>query len=361
MLGAGPEPFDDAGPVFRRHLPGDDQRCEAAQILCRQRHTEALAGVLGEDQGLVALGDQLIQSIADVGELARLAGPGIGVADLLEARDEFEYMLDAHLGAEGLQVDDSLLLGHLVAPALRGVQFDGNLRHQFRRQILQDVILLAAELQFPVALSQLVAGPVLPAVALLVVVDELQDRSQLLFVVLDRRAGQGPGAASRQLFEDVTGFVPVLDALGFVRDDKIPGPAAQLAVEVGSQALIPDEGHVGSCGPLPLPVGSRAPDDDGGEFGRPAGDLPTPLIQNTGWRDDQAGAQFAAGAQDPNCGDGLHRLAEPHVVGQQQAAVRHERAHPVPLERHQVAAPIQMLGVTPMCRGCPQDAPQAVR
>ena len=211
------------------------------------------------------------------------------------------------------------------------------------------------------ALPQLVAGPVLPAVALLVVVDELQDRSQLLFVVLDRRAGQGPGAASWQLFEDVTGFVPVLDALGFVRDDKTPDPSAQLAVEVGSQALIPDEGHVGSCGPLPLPVGSRAPDDDGGEFGRPAGDLPTPLIQNTGWRDDQAGAQFAAGAQDPNRGDGLHRLAEPHVVGQQQAAVRHERAHPVPLERHQVAAPIQMLRVTPMCRRCPQDAPQAVR
>ena len=69
----------------------------------------------------MSLSYQLLQPVLDVSQLAGLAGFRIGVADLLQASDELEHMLHADLGAERLQVDDSVLFGLVVAGALSGV------------------------------------------------------------------------------------------------------------------------------------------------------------------------------------------------------------------------------------------------
>ena len=84
----------------------------------------------------MALSSELIHAFPNVGQLGRLAGARIGVADLLEPGDELEHMLDPDLGAEGLQVDDAVPFGLVVAAALLRVQFDGDHRHQLGGQVL---------------------------------------------------------------------------------------------------------------------------------------------------------------------------------------------------------------------------------
>ena len=66
------------------------------------------------------------------------------------------------------------------------------------------------------------------------------------------------------------------------------------------------------------------------------------------WSNTLAGATTSAdsdvptGAKQPQRHDRLYRLAQPHIVREQQAMTIHQRAHSLQLERHQLAAPLQL-------------------
>ena len=255
-------------------------------------------------------------------------------------------MPDADLGAERLQIDDAVPFGLVVAVPLARVQRDRHLANLLRWKIVEHVDLLAAQLQLAVPRQQLHAGPVPLRCAWIVVIDELQYRRQLLFVILDGRPCQGPGTRSAQFLERIAGVVPVLDALRLVGYDHIPPFRAhrrrRTAAEIGAQRVVADQGDVDPRRPLPGAIGYGTTNDDGGEFRGPLVDLSAPLIQHAGRRRHQTRRDRSLRMENPQGCNGLYRLAQPHVVGQQQTIAVQQRLYTLLLEGHQLRGPTQL-------------------
>ena len=196
VLAAGLESLDDGGSLLLRRVSGDGERGELAQAVDGRLHARLAGYVLREHQRLVALRREEFDPVSDVVQLAGLAGHGVGVAYLLEPRDEFQDVAHLDFGAQFPQVDDAFLLGFFITPALPIAQFDRGHRDQLIGQVVQDLAFLAAELQFRVTPHKFGAGRVAFRAFAGVVVDELEDGRQLVLVVLDRRAGERPRALS---------------------------------------------------------------------------------------------------------------------------------------------------------------------
>ena len=149
---------------------------------------------------------------------------------------------------------------------------------------------------------------------------------EFLQPVFQRRAGQHDGVFGGQALDAARGAgFPVLDALGFVQHDQIGRPAAdRLGVAVDHVVVGDLEEGLGLVGGLAR--GQRTLDDQRRAAGEP-GDLFAPLMLERGGADDQRALDPRRARQDLGCGDGLDRLAQAHVVGEQAApgARREER------------------------------------
>ena len=120
---------------------------------------------------------------------------GSAFADLLQANDQLEHVQDTNFGAQRLQVDDAVPFGLVIAGSLSGMQVDCQLGYLLWWKVVQYITLLAPKLQLAVSIQQLRPWTKAFGRSLCVVIDELQYRGQLLFMVLNGRACQRPGAA----------------------------------------------------------------------------------------------------------------------------------------------------------------------
>jgi hypothetical protein len=149
-------------------------------------------------------------------------------------------------------------------------------------------------------------------------VEHVELAPELVEAVLHRRAGQrhaevgaqpvsGPGHLARR----------VLDCVGLVEDQRVPLHVRQ-PVCVESQHRPRREGHVH----VGIEGATRSVEARPGERGPEARDLFGPVVEDAGGRHDQGASAQAA--------QGLQRLAEPHVVGEEcpQSGVA-QRAEPV--------------------------------
>ena len=269
----------------------------------------------------------------------------VGIADLLQTRNQFKHVLDARFGAKGLQIDNALVLGPVVTFLLPGVQGNEHLRHLLGRQVIQDITLFAPELQLPVAVQQFEPRPVLSGRREAHMVYKFEDGSQLLFIILKRRSGQRPGASSLQALQGTTGCVPVLDSLRLVGNHHIPDFSPQrrsfVAAIIRPQGLITHQRHVYPCLPLPCTIGNGTPYDDGAKLRRPFFKLSPPLVQKACRSHHQYGLNQSLRTENSRRDDGLKRLAESHVVGQQDSITVDQSPHPFLLEGHELTRPFQ--------------------
>ena len=151
MFVAGLEALDDLNAVLWRGVTGYRERSKLAQMTCQRLYSGHPLDVLRENQSLVSLPGELFQPVSDVVEFAGLPGLRVRVAYLLQAGDELEYVPDANLLTERFQIDDALLFGFVIAPALAGIQLNGNYGNLLRRQVIQDVVLSPTKLQLAVS------------------------------------------------------------------------------------------------------------------------------------------------------------------------------------------------------------------
>ena len=177
------------------------------------------------------------------------------------------------------------------------------------------------------------------------VIDEFQYRRQLPFVILDGRPCQRPGTCSPQSLQRVTRIIAVLYSLSFVGDDHVPSPCpyrrAWFAASVRSQCIVAYQCNIHRRRPLPHAIERRAAYDDGGQFRRPLRYLPSPLIQQPRRRNHQARPDRFFRTQNSHCGNRLHGLAQPHIIGQQQSIIVHQCSNSILLKGHQLTGPMQ--------------------
>ncbi len=167
------------------------------------------------------------------------------------------------------------------------------------------------------------------------VVDPLDDRCQFLDAVLHRRAGEHQAIGGRQALDRQGGLGrPVLDALRLVEHDEVRGPEAN-RLQVAEDLLIIDDEDTGACGTVTLlPLGGGTVDDRDRKLGE-QGPLARPLRFERRRGDDQSTADTASAPEDVAAGDRLGRLAQAHVVGQEEVARRQEPFDALPLVRIQ--------------------------
>ncbi len=308
-------------------------------------------GPLGEDEGLVAVGGGVFEGLDEALDLGRgggeLAGDQRRVAGgLAEAEEGFEGGEDvAALGEAG----DDLLAGGgadgLVDVALLVLELAVEDGLDAGGQLGGDVLLEAAEDEGADLVAQALGGAGVAvgdgagealveggAAAEEAAVGEVELAPQLVEAVLDGGAGEGDAEAG---LDGVGGAghlaVGVLDGLGLVEDDGVPAGGGQ-GVGVEAEDGVGGEGEVGRG----VEGAAGAVVDGGAEAGAEAGDLGGPVV------DDAARADHQRAAADG--GEGLHGLAEAHVVGEHRAepgvAEEAEPAHPAALVRPQLGGQV---------------------
>lgn len=163
-------------------------------------------------------------------------------------------------------------------------------------------------------------------------IEEIHQRMQLVDAVLDGRAGQHEGVAALEALDGLARLgVPILDALRLVEHHHV-GPQARVDIqgvahhllEVGhreKRRVVAVAGQAGVAFSVHELVGQR------GE----ALDLLFPLALERGGRDGQHATRLAQPVEQRAGGDGLDRLAEAHLVGQQGAFGEGEVEHPLAL------------------------------
>ena len=146
---------------------------------------------------------------------------------------------------------------------------------------------------------------------------EVEQAPQFTQVVFHRRARQAQAVARVQLACDARGMgVGVLDVLRLVQHHQVPG-LLQPALAITLQQRIRRDhqimaGHVGG-GLVPV----LAMQHQGTEFGREAAGLAPPVAHHADWGDHEHRPVQPAGLLfHQDVGQGLQRLAQSHVVGQ---------------------------------------------
>ena len=166
-------------------------------------------------------------------------------------------------------------------------------------------------------------------------VQELDNGVDLVDPVLERRAGQDEGVAALELLYRHCGLrLPVLDALCLVENDDIGPQHREQVLAVGHHLLVVAEREEsvprirGAAGQWPTEH------HRGRQFGE-GGDLLLPFGLERSRRHHQNPLHSAKLAQQCARRDGLHGLAEPHVVGEQGALAEREVEHALDLVRQQ--------------------------
>ena len=156
------------------------------------------------------------------------------------------------------------------------------------------------------------------------VVDPLDDRRELVEPVLHRRAGQHEAVRRIQALHGECGLGrPVLDPLGLVEHDDVRRPVANDVDVTNELLVVPQEESAATRLERGAALGGRPVDDGGGRVGEEL-PLTKPLRLERGGNDEQAAADAAGVPQGVAGGNRLRGLAEPHVVGQEQASL-HEK------------------------------------
>ena len=192
--------------------------------------------------------------------------------------------------------------------------------NQQRCERLADAIEMAIADHLVVLIANLVLGEELKRRSQAMLVDELDNRHQLLQAVLERRARQDDGVGRGNAL-DAAGrpCVPVLDSLRFVEDDQIRRPPPN-QVEVKVHGVVVGDGEEARRGSVAL-LAPRAHATDHGRLAiREARDFSLPLVLERRRTDDQHTLDAELARHDLRRGNGLDRLAEPHLVGDQRAA-----------------------------------------
>src|SRR5205823_3076123 len=95
------------------------------------------------------------------------------------------------------------------------------------------VELAPPQLKLPMAFEQRRPGSICGAREIRALIDELQDRREIVELIFQRRAGHGPGALPAQLLDLAAHLrVAVLDPLGLVEHDQVPGPTPRKELRV---------------------------------------------------------------------------------------------------------------------------------
>ena len=89
---------------------------------------------------------QRLHALRDVAELGRLAAGRVHVANLLQARNQFQNVRDGQIRAVLRQTQNALFFGPVVRGALRGRQFQDEFIDLLGRQVAQHVLFFAAQL-----------------------------------------------------------------------------------------------------------------------------------------------------------------------------------------------------------------------
>ena len=219
------------------------------------------------------------------------------------------------------------------------------------RELLLHVLLATAEHDRRDTLRELVqiavaerAAPVVQLVELPVEakerteevgVQELDDGVDLVDPVLERRAGQDEGVAALELLYRSSGLrLPVLDTLGLVEDDYIGPQRSEQIFAVGNHLLVVAEGEE-RVPRIRCAAGQRAAEHHRGRQVGEGGDLLLPFGLERSRRHHQDPLDSAKLAQQCARRDGLHGLAEPHVVGEQGALAEREVENALDLVRQQ--------------------------
>ena len=302
----------------------------------------------GEDDHLLARGEHvpdallhglvlgLVQGDAHLGELGEeggVVGPARvrGDEPLREGalRIECRRAVDRHRhpGADlGRQVEHLLLQaaqGHLLHQEVEFVEVGGALRHP----------------SIVVAVGGAVAPGEADEAARRRMTDAAQEVEEVARAVGHRRARQqvdlrGPdhrGAGlvgDAEQLQDVRGALGVvLDEVRLVEDHAGPGHAVQPRGMGAQQVVVHD--HPARRAAILRPIGLSADHLDGG-IGLHEPDL-APPVQLQGGRAHHEDRALRRG--DLHGDDGLARLSEPHVVGEDRAALRDQECDPVRLVR----------------------------
>ncbi len=273
-----------------------------------------VVGFVVEQEGAVAghahvLERALQPALVDVGQVAGLAPARH------DARDDGAVFVVVHtlLRRQGHEEAAVHTLGQLrqhlgLAPA-----------QHHRRQGLLDLIQRAVADDAAGVVAQLVFIQHPPGGAQPVLVDELHDGDQLFETVLQRRARQHQRIRAGDALERTRRHrVPVLDALRLVGDDEFRRPGVD-EVGVARQHFVVDDAAEGVFGVLHLALWAQAMDD----LRRPVGEareLGFPLVLQRGGAHHQHALHAEVARHQLGRGDGLHRLAQAHLIAQQGAA-----------------------------------------
>ncbi len=159
-----------------------------------RRAIEALRnGVPNEDAVRVLGCDQPeVEPLLDLGQLGGLAGGRIEVADLLEAHDQLQHVLDTQGLTLRAKFKHALTLSAIVGRPLARRKLELDLDDLFGGQLGEDISFSPTELQLAVTVSEAIARTVMDGVRALNVIDELHDRREVVLGVLQRRPGHRP-------------------------------------------------------------------------------------------------------------------------------------------------------------------------
>jgi hypothetical protein len=188
-----------------------------------------------------------------------------------------------------------------------------------RGQCLANLLQLAVADDAAAFVALLVFVEQAPGRAEAMLVDELDDRDQLLEAVFQRRAGEHQGVGAVDALQRARGDgVPVLDALRLVDDHQVRRPGLD-QVEVAAQGFV-----VGDLAEVVLRVARLADRAQAADDRRlalaEAGDLAFPLVLERSRADHQHALGSEVARENLHRRDGLHGLAEAHLVADQRAS-----------------------------------------
>lgn len=313
-------------------------------------------GELGEDEGLFAGLADLFEHFGEAGEFAAAAGEGaffledLGgvVADLFEAGDGGEDEAAAlHAGA-AFEIDEAAVDDVFVEAAL----FAGELAVGFELELFGEVGddgaigFEAAEDEGGGEGAQLFHGALVLILldgfeeAMLEVaggaeqtgVEELHEGVEIADVIFDGGASEGDAEFGGEVTHGAGLFgVEVLDVLGFVEDDAVPGDFGKGGLVAMDEGVAGEDEIVlgGEGGEVLAAWAMGAVVEVDLELGEELGGLALPVAKDGGGADEEDGAAGQAGAAlvaAGEQGEELDGFAEAHVVGQAsaEAEVREE-------------------------------------
>ncbi len=173
--------------------------------LAMRRAPLVIVDILGENERFVPGGGEFVYTIEQVIHFRRLSA-GREIAQLFEPGDERQHVIQPHF-IQCAQGNNALLLGTIVGTPLRRCERQREIGDNFGGQFTQHIFLAAAQLIGRQQGAQRGAGGGGRRAG-----DEFEDGHHIFNAVLQRGAGQRPGACTRQPLANARDFrVAVFD------------------------------------------------------------------------------------------------------------------------------------------------------